>query len=117
MKTSQVTIQRRVDSSSPHGFYLRGLASIDNPDHAAQHMLFAWHGGEYIEVQPQRYLRESVVFDVINVWDYTKETPSIPYDETAMMRAILDWIEQVDPDFLWQAGELDQPPGEYSKYR
>lgn len=40
---------------------------------------FEWHGGNYIEVLKRNESQTDYKpFDVINVWDYSKDTPRIP---------------------------------------
>ena len=59
---------------------------------------FEWHGGAYIQVcRGESFARPS---EVINVWDYATDGPTIPRTSEAMGRKIDRWIEDYGTDNL-----------------
>ena len=67
-----------------------------------------WHGGEYIELTfwPGDVALGYRPTEVINVWDYDRWEPSIPFTQAALEAALDDWIaecdlEQVIPSYWW----------------
>ncbi len=65
---------------------------------------FEWHGGAYIDVcrvmespsgAPGKWLGAR---EVINVWDYQDDGPTIPRTKGAMARRVDDWIVEYGED-------------------
>lgn len=52
-------------------------------------LYFEWKGGPYIDVGEGGYGRAK---EVINVWDYEKGEPSIPFTREAFKKEVLHWI-------------------------
>ena len=46
-----------------------------------------YHGGAYIDLS----FGDGEAFDVINVWDYATDKPTIPNTPLAVRRAMLEW--------------------------
>lgn len=67
-------------------FYLRAIRTLA-PD---VRLVFVWEGGTYIDVAREGHEPT----EVINVWDYDKNEPSIPVTKAAGRRHIDDWIEE-----------------------
>lgn len=53
-------------------------------------LLFKWKGGAYIDVF---VLGEEYPRATINVWDYEKNRPTIPYDRVSFIAECEDWLE------------------------
>jgi hypothetical protein len=62
-----------------------------------------WHGGAYIELTMPESVEPT---EVINVWDYEKGEPSIPFSHWALQDALDEWCEDT-------FGE-DNPDGDYN---
>ena len=54
----------------------------------AQGLSFAWEGGAYIDV-----IYKGNAFEVINVWDYETDAPTIPRTQRGFQHAVRDWLD------------------------
>lgn len=52
---------------------------------------FTWAGGEYVEIA--QLDNPGYAYDVINVWDYEKGGPSIPFTLAALTRRVERWFK------------------------
>ncbi len=48
-----------------------------------------YHGGAYIDLS----FGDGRAFDVINVWDYATDKPTIPFTSDAVRQEMLEWRE------------------------
>ena len=53
---------------------------------------FEWHGGPYIEIFQEG---NSIPFDVLNVWDYELDQPTIEKSEGAMISFIHSLLDEI----------------------
>lgn len=61
--------------------------------HTVENIQFRWSEGAYIEVFN---FPRSEPFDVINVWDYAKDTPRIPLTLEAFRDECEKYLEDLD---------------------
>lgn len=72
-----------------------------------------WHGGEYIELTFWPEADGAIPYqptEVINVWDYEKSEPTMPFTQSHLAAALVDWIEEwnrEDPTRSWLENYLD----------
>ena len=53
--------------------------------------VFTWHGGAYVEIANES---STQAFDVINVYDYEKGAPRIPFTVDALNKEITKWLRE-----------------------
>ena len=53
--------------------------------------VFNWQGGAYIEISNESSTQP---FDVINVYDYEKGKPRIPFTVDALNKEITKWLRE-----------------------
>jgi hypothetical protein len=58
---------------------------------AGYELKFVWYGGAYIDIC---WADSGDSFDVINVWDYAKDEPTIERTRAAMAAAVDEWINE-----------------------
>ena len=59
---------------------------------------FEWHGGAYIQVcRGEAFAHPS---EVINVWDYASNSPTIPRTDEAMGSRVDEWVRNYGPTDL-----------------
>lgn len=72
-----------------------------------------WSGGPYIELTVWPYEDGAIPHqptEVVNVWDYERREPTIPFAQSHLAAALDDWIEEwnrEDPSRSWLESYLD----------
>ena len=56
-----------------------------------------YHGGPYIEIAHETALDEIV--DVVNVWDYALDVPTIMFTAKAVTRKVEEWVHEYGPEY------------------
>lgn len=59
-------------------------------------LVFTWAGGEYIEVWFSEPSNQDHTGQVINVFDYAKGKPAIPFTPAAMERAVKKFVKNLE---------------------
>lgn len=59
-------------------------------------LVFSWKGGAYIEIWFSDPSNDDHTGQVINVFDYAKGKPSIPFTPRAMERAVKTWVKTLE---------------------
>lgn len=73
-----------------------------------------WHGGEYIELTFSPGMDGDIPYrptEVINVWDYDRWEPRMPFTQSHLAAALDDWIDEWNrqlPTRLWLESYLEQ---------
>jgi hypothetical protein len=57
-------------------------------------LYFEWHGGAYIEIG----FAPETAFDVINVWNYATDEPTIARTQAAFEESVDDYINDPERD-------------------
>lgn len=65
-------------------------------------LIFVWSGGPYVEIHFDTV--GSTAFEIINVWDYEKDEPRIPFTQKALGRAAARWVAENEDslDNYWE---------------
>lgn len=66
------------------------------------HLAAEWHGGPYIDIHVGSV--SGTAIEVINVWDYDKDVPSIPREprdaaKAAVVKELKEWAEENYEDY------------------
>ena len=56
-----------------------------------------YHGGAYIEISHETAVDDAI--DVINVWDYEHDVPTIPFTDDAISDRLAEWVAECGRDY------------------
>lgn len=59
-------------------------------------LVFEWVGGPYVEVYFSDPTHQDHTGQVINVWDYAKGKPRIPFTPAALERVVKAWVKDLE---------------------
>lgn len=78
--------------------------------HRRRHFKATWEGGAYVDLRFGDYATfGETPTEVINVWDYETDSPSVPFTQPALAMVLRQWVADMDTEAREWAREHDEP--------